>query len=323
MSLNQFIYRLAKPLGGLTVARYLTRSHPRIFMYHRITPPGSNKGISVDIFRKQMKIVKRSFNAMTLNDLMEAHDNGHTPENAVVITFDDGYHDFTDYAFPVLRELEIPATLFVTTGFALGELWLWPDQIRYAIETTTVTKITLPDFSGSLDIAGLPDQCWHRIADHCMTIPNSRKLDLIDTLYELLGLERPVKAPEAYRPVSWEQIRAMVRQGLEVGSHSHSHPILTQLVDDELHRELVTSRQVIREQLDFDPPAFCYPNGQRSDFDSKVQLAVCNAGYDYAIAAFLGKQPLADRWAIARYSASPNVSEFEKNVYGFTFLGDF
>jgi peptidoglycan/xylan/chitin deacetylase (PgdA/CDA1 family) len=323
MSLNQFIYRLARPLGGQKVARYLARSHPRILMYHRITRPGCREGINKDTFRKQMEIVKRSFNVMTLNDLIEAYDRGYTPENAVVITFDDGYHDFADYAFPILRGLEIPVTLFVTTGFALGELWLWPDQIRYAIDKTEIQEIELPGFSGSLNLAERPDQCWHRIADYCMTIPNAQKLKLIDTLYELMCLEKPVDAPAAYRPLNWAQIRSMVEQGLEVGSHSHSHPILTQLCDAELNKELVTSREVIRAQLHYDPPALCYPNGQRIDFDSRVQLAVRDAGYNYAIAAFPVKQPLSDRWAVGRYSASSNMSEFEKNVYGFTYLGRF
>ncbi|MTI98603.1 MAG: hypothetical protein FH752_08280 [Marinobacter adhaerens] len=321
MSLNQFIYSLVKPLGGRTVARYLARNHPRILMYHRITPSGSKEGINADIFRKQMEIVKQSFNVMSLNDLMNAYDEGETRENTVVITFDDGYHDFADYAFPILREFDLPVTLFVTTGFALGELWLWPDQIRYAIDNTDVRTTELPGISGNLDIAEQPDQCWNRIADHCMLVSNSQKLDLIDSLYELLSIEKPVNAPDGYQPLSWEQIRGMVRQGLEVGSHSHSHPIMTQLGDDELNRELVQSWEIIREQLGCDPAAFCYPNGQRADFDSKVQSAVRHAGYNYAVAAFPLKQPLSDRWAIARYPASSRMSEFEKNIYGFTFLG--
>jgi peptidoglycan/xylan/chitin deacetylase (PgdA/CDA1 family) len=289
-------------------------------MYHRISPPGSSEGISADVFRQQMKMIKRSFNVMTLNDLMEACDNGQAPENAVVVTFDDGYHDFADYAFPILRELDIPATLFVTTGFANGDIWLWPDQIRYALDNTRVAEIKLPGISGSLNIAEEPEQCWHRIADHCMTVSNTEKLNLIDTLYEHINLDRPVKAPEAYRPLTWDQIREMAEQGLEVGSHSHSHPILTQLDDDELRMELTASREAIKKQLKVTTPAFCYPNGQKIDFDARVQARVREAGYGYAIAAFPGANPLHDRWALKRYPASQKQGAIEKIVYGMTYL---
>lgn len=320
MSLNQLIYRIARPLGGLTVARYLARQHPRILMYHRIAPPGSKDGINADIFRQQMELVKRSFNVMTLNELMKCYDSGDLPMNAVVITFDDGYHDFADYAFPILREMELPATLFVTTGFVSGELWLWPDQIRYAVDNTKVQHIELPGISGSLKVSEEPNKCWHRIADQCMLIPNNEKLDLIDTLYERLKLDMPINVPEIYRPLTWEQVGTMVEQGLEVGSHSHSHPILTQLDDSELRSELISSREAIRTQLNFDPPAFCYPNGQEIDFDARVQAIVNEAGYKYAVAAFPGINPLSDRWAIKRYPANQNIGSIEKILYGMSYL---
>jgi peptidoglycan/xylan/chitin deacetylase (PgdA/CDA1 family) len=289
-------------------------------MYHRISPPGSTEGISADVFRQQMEMLKRSFNVMTLNELMRFHDNGYTPDNAVVVTFDDGYHDFADYAFPILRELNIPATLFVTTGFVGGDLWLWPDQIRYALDNTKVPKIQLPGVSGSLNIAEEPEQCWHRIADHCMLVSNTEKLTLIDTLFERLDIEKPVTAPAAYRPLTWDQIREMKEQGLEVGSHSHSHPILTQLDDDELRMELAFSREAIQKQLNVATPAFCYPNGQKIDFDARVQAKVREAGYEYAIAAFPGADPLHDRWAVKRYPASQKQGAIEKIVYGMTYL---
>jgi peptidoglycan/xylan/chitin deacetylase (PgdA/CDA1 family) len=289
-------------------------------MYHRISPPGSTEGISADIFRQQMEIVKRSFNVMTLNELMRSHDNGYTPDNAVVVTFDDGYHDFADYAFPVLRELDIPATLFVTTGFVSEELWLWPDQIRYALDQTKVPKIQLPGVSGTFNIAEELEQCWHRIADHCMLVSNTEKLTLIDALFERLDLEKPIKAPEAYRPLTWDQIRAMGGLGLEVGSHSHSHPILTQLDDNELRSELVTSQEVIRKQLKFDSPAFCYPNGQKVDFDRRVKKALLDLGYKWAVTAYPTPSPLADQFEISRYSAEASMNGYLKTVFGVKYL---
>jgi hypothetical protein len=240
-----------------------------------------------------------------------------------VVTFDDGYHDFADYAFPVLQELNIAVTLFVTTGFADGELWLWPDQIRYALDNTRISEIEIPGIAERLNVAQQPERCWHHIADYCMTLSNTEKLSLIDELYKHVRIERPAQAPEEYRPLTWQQIRKMVDQGLDIGSHSYSHPILTKLNDNELRRELTTSRDSIRKQLNIESSAFCYPNGQKIDFDERVQAGVYEAGYDFAVAAFSMKNPLSDRWAIGRYPGTSNMSSFEKVIHGFSFLGKY
>lgn len=257
---------------------------------------------------------------MTLQELIQAHDEGRVPEHAVVITFDDGYRDFAELAFPIMQELDIPVTLFVTTGFVSGELWLWPDQLRYALSKTEVCKIELVGLQGELEIQKQPVRCWHRIADYCMTLPNNEKLRLIDELYSRLGIVKPRYAPDNYRALSWKQIRDMVGRGLEVGSHSYSHPILTHLDDDELDIELNSSKAHIERELGITAMAFCYPNGQPVDFDDRVQAAVRAAGYSYAITAYPGKKPLSDRWALNRYSVNNSFDIFERTVYGMTYL---
>jgi len=320
MGLNQLIYRVCRPLGGLAVARYLTRWHPRVLMYHRIGASENRTGMTVDIFRQQMKMIKQSFNVITLDELVNANDNACLPRNAVVVTFDDGYHDFADYAFPVLKELDIPATLFVTTGFVEGDLWLWPDQIRYALDNTRIREFYLPNIPKVLNIAVEPEQCWHQIADHCMVISNIEKLELIDNLFRLLDVEKPNKAPTVYRPLTWEQIREMVAGGLDIGSHSHSHPILTQLEGSELQRELFYSRSLIEKRLACNVRAFCYPNGQQVDFNERIKSEVRDSGYEYAVAAFPGADTLGDRWAINRYPVSSSTSSLEKTLFGLTYL---
>ncbi len=68
-------------------------------------------------------------------------------KNAVVITVDDGYLDFYEIAFPALREAGLPATLFLTTRFVDGDIWLWPDQVRYILEHSEyVEPLAIPGF---------------------------------------------------------------------------------------------------------------------------------------------------------------------------------
>lgn len=321
MRLTHLIYRIAKPFGGLQLARHLSRKHPRILMYHRLNPKGLNGGLSVDIFRAQMREIRNAFNPMSLSDLMQAHDRGEELENAVVVTFDDGYHDFLEYAYPILLEERIPTTLFVTTGFTSGDLWLWPDQLRYALEHSRATSVALPAMNDQLNLQASRLDAWHRVADYCLTLTNHEKLHFMQDLFVRLDVNIPDKPPAQYTPLSWGDIRQMVDSGLEIGSHSISHPILTKLDDDELLAELRKSRLEIETQLGVTPKAFCYPNGQRIDFDSRIQEAVRQAGYEYALAAYPDKRPLGDRWAINRYAVGASRDLFEKTLYGLSYLG--
>src|SRR5690606_33941413 len=113
MTLKHILYRTIRPFGGLQVSRYLARRHPRILMYHRIADR-SNTDIDVATFRAQLKLITRHFNVLSLSELLARYDRGEEIENAVVITFDDGYEDFYRNAFPVLHEYQVPASLFVT-----------------------------------------------------------------------------------------------------------------------------------------------------------------------------------------------------------------
>lgn len=302
------------------MARYLSRRHPKILMYHRLSSEGTAGTIGVDIFKEQMEILRDRFTPMSLTHLLEANHFGDVPDNAVVVTFDDGYHDFVEFGLPVLKELRIPATLFATTGFVSGELWLWPDQIRYALDNTRQSSLDLPFNSIKMSLRKEKEKIWNTIADYCMTINNEEKKAFIEKLYDDLDVVMPRSAPEKYRALTWEELRAAVKDGIEVGSHSHSHPILTKLEYADLERELIISKDRIHRELGVYPTVFCYPNGQKNDFNEGIKKAVKVAGYEYAVAAFPGRHPLIDLLEIKRYPVGNCIETYEKNVFGFSFI---
>lgn len=320
MTLNQFIYRVSRPLGALKLAKFLSRKHPKILMYHRITDSSDGQGITVEQFRKHVEIIKSYFSPMTLRDLLRAYEKGSVPENTVVITFDDGYSDFAELAFPILEKEQVPATLFVTTGFVNGDIWLWPDQIRYAISKTKINNIKLPAIEKSLDVATDPQGCWNVIANYCISIPNEKKLSFIDQVFRQLQVEKPNIVPDEFRPLSWLQIRDMTKRGLDIGSHSISHPILTKLSDQELFKELSQSKHKLMEEVNQEIDVFCYPNGSPDDFDKRVQDFIRRSGYNYAVSAFPDKKPISNSFCINRYPVGRSLEIFEKNIFGLSFL---
>jgi peptidoglycan/xylan/chitin deacetylase (PgdA/CDA1 family) len=79
--------------------------------------------------------------------------------------------------------------------------------------------------------------------------------------------------------LTWDQIRDMARQGIEFGSHSVSHPILTKLDDRALDHELTASLQTIKRELGTCLDVLAYPEGSTSAFDARVVEATKRAGY--------------------------------------------
>jgi len=320
MTLNDLIYRFVRPLGGLQVAKYLARRHPRILMYHRIASNASRGALDVEVFRHQIQTIKKEFNPISLEDLMIAHEHGGVPDNAVVITFDDGYADFYENAFPVLREEGIPCTLFVTTGFVNGHLWLWPDRLRFCVDQTRCDHVCFPEIEKKLSTPQDRHEAWNALADHCLELPDQDKNIFIQRVADQLKVKLPPNAPDQYKGLNWDQVREISSAGIEIGSHSVSHPILTSLDPHELERELVVSRETIETEIEKPVKAFCYPNGQPVDINERVKSAVRSAGYQYALVAFPDSMPLVDFWAIHRYPGSTSNAMFEKIIYGLIYL---
>ncbi|WP_418512168.1 polysaccharide deacetylase family protein, partial [Corallibacter sp.] len=310
-----------KRLGGLQVARFLARNHPRILMYHRISPDGAPGTISVDQFREQIRLIKRSFEPISLTKLVKLYDQGIRPNHAVAVTFDDGYKDFAEYAFPILKEEGVPATLFVTTGFVNGETWLWPDQIRYLLKRINHNELLSLCFEEvNLKNNSDPDFTWQVLANYCLSLEDERKNEFIDELFKNFNIVKPGKAPPEYEAVSWEKINDMVGCGLELGCHSHTHPVLKNVHDKELYREIFLSKKILENNIGMEVSSFCYPNGQIDDFDERVKVEVKNAGYKFGVSAYPSTNPLKDCWAIGRYPGANERDNFEKILFGFVYL---
>ena len=112
----------------------------------------------------------------------------------------------------------------------------------------------------------------------------------------------------------------MINLGLEIGSHSRTHPILTKMNEFEMVGELEGSMLDIIKNLDVYRMAFCYPNGQVDDYDYRISVSVRDLGYLFALVAHPSPRPLDNKWAINRYPAGNDLERFIKNLYGMEYV---
>ena len=320
MSSISGVVRVAGKWGGYEAARWLCRNHPRILMYHRFSEQPKTGFCSRDAFEWQVDYIRRKFNPMTLAGLVRSIEiHGRPPKNAVVITVDDGYKDFFGIAKPILQRHDVPATVFVTTGFIDGRLWLWPDQLAWLLANAgdCLERVIL----GTTHISPSSPTAWGQIIGYLLSVPDFEREVLIQELAKQLGTVLPPRVPEEFSAMSWKQLIELESDGFEVGGHTVHHPTLGQVSEEGAWWEIKGAYDELIEHLGTRPRTFCYPNGQPSDFQHFLPRLVRNSGFEGAVMAFPDALGVNDRYAMRRHSAGENVFQFMKAVSGIEYLG--
>ena len=316
--------KLAGPLGGYRIAKTLTRSMPKVLMYHRFSQHQEPGKVSVATFEKQMALLSHYFNVVNLSELCErmAADQ-HIPSNSVALTIDDGYEDFYHYAYPILKQYQLPATLYITTDFIDQRIWLWPDSIRYLIQSTEATSVTVNEHltvTWHSDNANSQANATHKLVQYCKSISNREKLSLIAMLQEELAISLPDKPTSDFNALNWEQVKELSQNCIEIGGHTRTHPILSQTCESELSDEISGCKAEIEKQIGKKVTSFCYPNGTRDDFNDHIKQKVKDAGYQNCTAAYFSQPAFNDLFEIKRNSVSNDVFQFKKAVFGYEHL---
>ncbi len=266
----------------------------RILAYHRVidddpaTFPFDEELISADTesFYNQMKFARNNFDVISFQDLRQSEIEGRKlPHRALLITFDDGYKDNYTNAFPVLKALALPATIFLTTGCINQSKLFWWDRITYSLKKTRRAEISFPSVSGepmSLRSAIDRRSAIERVLEWIKEVPEEVRQGFL----ERLNLELDVEMPEHLARkmmLTWEEINLMASEGIEFGSHTITHPILANVGHAQLEQEIFESKRAIERHLGKEAIAFAYPAGTLSRFSLEAKEAVARAGFHYAV----------------------------------------
>jgi peptidoglycan/xylan/chitin deacetylase (PgdA/CDA1 family) len=290
------------------------RSDLRILAYHRVVTVDDPRvfdfdldliSTSADRFREQMLLLKKRFHPMLLGQALAAADAGESvPANTVVVTFDDGYDDNYRIAYPILRELGVPATFFVSTGHIDSGRPFAYDWLVHMILRTTAPRLELPELNVQ---ASIPDSRPARRRLAARILRDMKAFDDTDQRAAIQRLEREWNMPRGVRvrdccPMTWDQLREMHAAGFEIGSHGVHHRELAKLTQAELQAELVDSRATLQRELGVTTHLIAYPVGGDQAFDERVMQAAKGAGYDAACSYIFGTNSWSklNRYALYR-----------------------
>lgn len=305
-----------------------------VLMYHRVLPAAADTFsehsivVSPHTFSRQMAFLRRHFRPLSLSALANLlADRQRPPSMSCVVTFDDGWQDNFDYALPLLRQHDVPATIFVATSFIGTDRCFWQEVLTRRIvaavncggEAAACVEQRLgPTLDASnaselrLSVRAAVTKMKARPAEEVRGFSNA-----LDQALARAGVD--VSSLGADRFMSWEQVRKLTLEpGIDVGAHGCSHAPLTSLQPDCASQELRDSRSHIESVTGRHVPAIAYPNG---DFDDAVVAGARQAGYSLGFTTRRGlvngqEDPLKLRRINIHESANATMPEFLCTLVG-------
>ncbi len=285
---------------GITSAyrRLSGKESVAILMYHRVAePPRWADGLSIKTFsatpqqfEEHLQLLSNRFDVLSLEEYLDqlAGPKKVNP-NAVILTFDDGYRDNFLYAFPLLKKYQLPATIFLATGLIGSDRLPWWDRVIWHISQSRVPQIQV-EGTGWLPLTTPREKhlALYTILRTFKLMRSDQIGSMLEELIQKLG-RNPSDEPRDSLFLSWEEVREMHRNGLTFGAHSVSHPNLAKLDTQEIQREVTESKEAIETELQTTVRAFAYPFGQWDHFDTRVNQAVKDAGFQCAATALYGR----------------------------------
>jgi peptidoglycan/xylan/chitin deacetylase (PgdA/CDA1 family) len=245
-------------------------------------------------FDQQMDFLKRNFEVISPSDLPLARRTG--KGRFVIVTFDDGYRDNYEKAFPILKHHGLKASFFVPTSFVDKRELSWWDTIAWMIRHADVTEIpAMKWFPNALPTVGEARETAIREAlKTYKTLPGRDTANFVSDLAEATGhATLPTHLGEDMW-MTWNNLRELRLAGMTIGGHTVNHPLLARLSSTEQIAEIRGCYHRMTEMLGVAPKSFSYPVGHRDTFTTITRAILLSTGFEYAFSFYGGYQNLID-----------------------------
>ncbi len=282
---------------------YWGRSRLTVLAYHRINDSyapdfdfyGPNVSATPEMFERHLEYIGKNFNVVDLQAVVDFVENGKPlPARPLLITFDDGYLDNYEFAFPSLKKYGFPAVIFLMTrGMTNTNERPWWDECAYYFFHTRKTSADLP-LIGKLEFPTPQERenVREKLMKQLKLIPEAEKRASLDKLQHVLEVPSPSMNGQIF--MNWEQVRELVANGITCQPHTVNHPILTRISETQVYEEIKQSRDHIQQETGQDIVAFAYPNGRVADYNQAALNALREYGYKVAFTLTSGPMPNGD-----------------------------
>jgi peptidoglycan/xylan/chitin deacetylase (PgdA/CDA1 family) len=282
-------------LGMACLFRHGARKGVRVLLYHRVCETGDDIlkiKVPPEFFEEEIRYLKDRYRVVSLREAIRiVRDEKVIRDDYVVITFDDGYHDNFSNALPILKKYGVPASIFLTASLVGTNKNFWYDTLTHIVLDGMDVEgpgIEIDFAKGpirfSVDRKADKKRVLSFLVEKCKGLDPQSIDEFIAYLTRLVGGKSVFCEEDA--PLTWDEVKTMRAEGVEIGSHGHHHAVLTRIAD--VRSEVVVSKGIIEERLNYAVTSFAYPNGRQADFDDAVKDALKAAGYECGLTTIDG-----------------------------------
>lgn len=232
-------------------------------------------------FDLQMGFVKKNYDVITFEDLM-AYREGKCalPKRPLIITFDDGFADNYQNAFPILKAHHLPAIIFLVSGLVGTNEIFWWEKVVYWYKSSNIF------FERWREIVHLThsEENWtqKRVLRYLKDLSDGERIRVLTEMENAIPIPQTPYS-SGIRPLQWSEVSEMSQSQIMFGSHTVTHPLLSKVSKEKLRFELEESKKTIEEKTGQAVSVLAYPVGGPSDYNDEVISVAKAVGYRFGI----------------------------------------
>ena len=295
------------------VGKILSKNKLNILIYHQVfAEKNAMRPSEPDAaeFKWQMQLINQYFTPLSLSAALKHLDNNTLPANAICITFDDGYINNLEVAAPILKKIDIPATVYIATGFSCGEN-MFNDRVIDLVGNEDLSILQLQAIDeDAIKLSNIEQRikAAHHVLAKIKYLPIASRKKVIDTLYQDNSASE-----SAAKMMTDEQIMLLYQNGMEIGGHTVSHPIMAKTPGKQLIKEVKDNKLALENLLNTPIRFFAYPNGKPLlDYLPEQVQMISDKGYQAAVST---------QWGVADNNSDffqlPRFTPWDKNSIKF------
>lgn len=292
------------------------------FNYHRIGLAADSEfdpnvfSCTPQRFEQHLSLFQKNFDVISIDELIALQrSQQRVTERLAVLTFDDGYIDNYQLAYPMLKAAGLTAGFFVSTDYVDQPQIPWWDEVGWIVRHASSRTVKLAHWPSSVNIADGTIRMRVRRLLKAVKLDNSMPMvEKLRQLKQALQLEPLVMPAPTELFVNWLQLKEMADNGMHIGSHTLSHNILAHLSSEQQLVELTQSKQRLETMLQRPVSSVAYPVGGADSFTSSTQGLAQQAGYQLAFSFISGinaQLGLMNRYRLCRFPIDENASVWQ------------
>jgi peptidoglycan/xylan/chitin deacetylase (PgdA/CDA1 family) len=301
-------------------------------LYHRVTELSSDPQllcVSQQNFAQHLQVIREHDRAIQIRALGQALQSANRGQCAVLVTFDDGYADNLYNAKPLLEQYDVPATVFVTTGYLGSKREFWYDDLERILlhnrPLPDILRLRVREHYQEWQVGSVPDgaqsgdpshngwnisraddptvrhRLYRSIFHMLFPLPDEERQNVLEYLASWAGMDTSQRP--THRTLSANELVRLADGGLiEIGAHTVTHPVLAAVPLGIQKEEISQSKTHLEKVLGCHVTSFAYPFGGRSHYTEETVAAVRESGFKSACSTSAGIVCRGtDRWQLPRF----------------------